>query len=162
MSITRWPAGRIAAMCLASALALANASTAVAGDGKLTYARLYPGPDGVSHFSTETLDFVPAGVPGVEAALAVHRLGDVKEAMLARLRAGATEDWHTAPRRQFMFCLRGIVEVTAGDGEKRRLRPGEFLLLEDVTGKGHRTHAAGSVDHVALAIPLPADSPAIN
>jgi hypothetical protein len=37
---------------------------------------------------------------------------------------------------------------------ERLLRPGEFLLLEDVTGKGHRTHAAGPDDHVALAIPV--------
>jgi quercetin dioxygenase-like cupin family protein len=152
----------MAAACLATALALPAASTALAGDAKLTYARLYPGPDGISHFATETLDFVPVGVPGVESVLTVHRLGDVSGAMVARLKAGATEDWHVAPRRQFMFCLRGTVEVTAGDGEKRRLRPGEFLLLEDVTGKGHRTHAAGPDDHVALAIPLRADPPASN
>ncbi len=156
MSITRLPAGRIAATCLATALALAGIPTALAEGAKLTYLRLYPGPDGVSHFSTETVDFVPAGVPGVESVLAVHPLGDAKGAMVARLKAGATEDWHVAPRRQFMFCLRGVVEVTAGDGEKRRLRPGEFLLLEDVTGKGHRTHAAGAVDHVALALPAEA------
>jgi quercetin dioxygenase-like cupin family protein len=121
---------------------------------ELSYVRLYPGPDGISHFANASLDFVPLGVAGVEAVLGVHRIGDVRGVMLARLKAGATEDWHPAPRRQFMFCLRGIVEVPAGDGEKRRLRPGEFLLLEDVTGKGHRTHAAGPEDHVALAIPV--------
>jgi len=118
------------------------------------YLRLTPGPDGVSHFSTSTFGFVPIGVHGVEAVLAVHRIGDVRGAMLARLAAGATEDWHPAPRRQFMFCLRGIVEVTAGDGETRRITPGGCVLLEDTTGQGHRTHAVGPEDHVALAIPV--------
>jgi quercetin dioxygenase-like cupin family protein len=135
------------------ALAAEETAMSTATD-ELSYVRLYPGADGVSHFAKASLNFVPLGVPGVEAVLSAHRLGDVRGAMLARLKAGATEDWHPAPRRQFMFCLRGIVEVTAGDGETRRLRPGEFLLLEDVTGKGHRTHAAGPDDHVALAIPV--------
>jgi quercetin dioxygenase-like cupin family protein len=154
MSTARMHAIHISALCLVAALAVAGVTTASAAGEPLAYVRLYPGADGVSHFSRESLDFVPAGVPGVESVLAVHRLGDVKGAMIARLKAGATEDWHTAPRRQLMFCLHGIVEVTAGDGEIRRLRPGEFLLLEDVTGKGHRTHAAGPDDHVALAIPV--------
>ena len=122
----------------------------------LAYLRLYAGPDGVSHFAVEHFDFVPIGVQGVEAMLAVHRLGDVPGAMLARLKAGATEDWHTAPRRQFMVCVQGLVEVTAGDGTVRRIHPGEMVLLEDLTGRGHRTHAVGSVDHVALALPQPA------
>jgi hypothetical protein len=121
---------------------------------ELSYARLYPGPDGISHFSSETLGFVPIGVSGIEAVLAVHRIGDVRGVMFARLTAGATEDWHPAPRRQFMVCVRGIVEVTAGDGEQRRITPGGIVLLEDVTGQGHRTHAVGPEDHVALAIPV--------
>ncbi|MGH8240619.1 MAG: hypothetical protein ACREXP_26885 [Steroidobacteraceae bacterium] len=60
-------------------------------------------------------------------------------------------------RRQLMVCLRGIVEVTAADGQKRRITPGQFVLLEDLTGKGHITHSAGAEDHVAFAVPL-ADS----
>jgi uncharacterized cupin superfamily protein len=54
-----------------------------------------------------------------------------------------------------MVCVRGVVEITAGDGQKRRLAPGQFMLLEDTTGKGHVTHATGPEDHVALAVPVP-------
>ena len=127
---------------------------------KLTYSRLYTSADGNSHFAEEELPLAKSGSPGAEGSLAVNRLGDVKGAMVASLPAGATEDWHVAPRRQFMFCLRGIVEVTTGDGQKRRIVPGEFLLLEDLTGKGHITHSAGTEDHVALAIPVPDGVPA--
>ena len=56
-----------------------------------------------------------------------------------------------------MICIRGIVEVTAGDGEKRRATPGQFILLEDLTGKGHITHSVGPEDHVALAFPIADD-----
>jgi quercetin dioxygenase-like cupin family protein len=123
---------------------------------ELSYARLYPGPDGISHFANVKMEFVPLGAAGVEAVLGVHSVGDVRGVAFLRLKAGTTEDWHTAPRRQFMVCIGGLVEVTAGDGEKRQIRPGGILLLEDVTGKGHLTHAVGPDDHVALAIPVAA------
>lgn len=127
---------------------------------KLTYTRLYTGPDGVSHFADETLLLSALGNEGIQAALAVSRIGDVRGATFASLKAGTTEDWHPAPRRQLMVCLRGIVEVTAADGEKRRLTPGQFILLEDTSGKGHITHASGTEDHVALAVPVPDTFPA--
>jgi hypothetical protein len=43
------------------------------------------------------------------------------------------------------------------DGEKRRVLPGQFVLLEDTSGKGHITHAVGTEDHVALAFPIADD-----
>jgi quercetin dioxygenase-like cupin family protein len=136
--------------------------TAVAADtpatGTLSFSRLYTGPDGVSHWADETLPLAARGTQGIEAMMASASIGDIKGAMTLMLKAGQTEDWHPAPRRQFMFCLRGLVEVTAGDGQKRRLKPGEFALLEDTSGKGHVTHAAGKEDHVALALPVPANA----
>ena len=159
-----------AAVCFVASLLAGNTTThasdgdkpsAPSGAGRLAYVRLYSGADGVSHFADETLTLAPqSSGQGVEATLAVNRIGDVKGAMFALLKAGATEDWHTAPRRQFMLCLRGIVEITAADGTKRRMKPGQFMLLEDTTGKGHITHSAGAEDHVALAIPVPAGVPA--
>ena len=95
----------------------------------------------------------------MEERLFINRLGDLKGVMFAKLKAGADEDWHVAPRRQFMLCVRGLVEITAGDGQKRRMKPGQFMLLEDVSGQGHRTHALGREDHVALALPVPEGVP---
>jgi hypothetical protein len=130
------------------------------GEGQVAYTRLYAGPDGVSHFSGEEL--ILARVPGGQGleALAVNRIGDAKGVTFAQLKAGATEDWHVAPQRILMLCVQGEVEITAGDGQKRRLRPGQLMLLEDTTGKGHITHAVGPHDHVALAIPVPEGVPA--
>jgi hypothetical protein len=121
----------------------------------LSFSRLYIGPDGVSHWADETLHLASRGTGGLEGLMATAQIGDVKGAFVAMLKSGATEDWHVAPRRQFRVCLRGIAEVTAGDGQVRRLKPGEFALLEDLSGKGHITHSAGKDDHVALALPVP-------
>ena len=122
--------------------------------GKLSFVRLYTSADGNSHFADETVDLAPLGTGGIEGTLLASRLGDVKNAMILALKAGRTEAYHIAPRRQIMFCLRGIAEITAGDGEKRQILPGQFMLLEDTSGKGHITHAVSSDDHVALAFPL--------
>ena len=112
----------------------------MAATAAVSFIRLYTDANGVSHFSKETLPLAPvAGGQGMEANLAVSRIGDVKGVMFAQLKAGATEDWHIAPRRQFMVCVRGIVEITASDGQKERMIPGQFMLLEDTTGKGHRS-----------------------
>jgi hypothetical protein len=121
----------------------------------LSYVRLYADALGVSHFADEQLPLTPAGSrPDPEGRLSVFRLGDLKGVLFARLKAGAFEEWHVAPRRQFMLCVHGIVEITAGDGQKRRMKPGQIMLLEDLTGRGHTTRALGKEDHVALALPV--------
>lgn len=155
----------VAALSLVAAFATTHLLAADTGkpamtqpaSGKLTFVRLYTTPDGNSHFADETIELKPLGTGGIEGQLAASRIGDVKGAMFLALKAGATEPYHIAPRRQFMICLRGIVEVTAGDGEKRRASPGQFILLEDTSGKGHITHAVGTEDHVALAFPIADD-----
>ena len=124
---------------------------------KLTFYRLYTSADGNSHFMDDAIELKALNGKGPEADLKAASVGDVKNAMFLALKAGKTEDYHIAPRRQFMLCVRGIVEVIAGDGEKRRILPGQFVLLEDTKGKGHITHSVGPEDHVALAFPLADD-----
>jgi hypothetical protein len=46
-------------------------------------------------------------------------------------------DYHVAPRRQFVVNLTGSVSLESSTGETRVLGPGEVLLAEDTTGKGH-------------------------
>jgi hypothetical protein len=50
-------------------------------------------------------------------------------------------DWHTAPRRQYIINLDAGVEITASDGESRKIGAVEVLLVEDITGKGHLSKA---------------------
>ena len=50
-------------------------------------------------------------------------------------------DWHPAPRRQYIINLDAGVEITASDGEARKIGAGEVTLVEDTTGKGHLSKA---------------------
>ena len=50
-------------------------------------------------------------------------------------------DWHPAPRRQYIINLDAGVQITASDGESRRIGAGEVLLVEDTHGKGHLSKA---------------------
>jgi hypothetical protein len=112
---------------------------------------LYSDANGVSHFRDEALSI------GVSAAgPAQLALSQAPGAVLLALKRGAKEDWHRAPRRMYLIALKGMSEVTAGDGSVRRFGPGSLLLMDDTTGKGHITRAVGSEDHVALTVPAPA------
>ena len=50
-------------------------------------------------------------------------------------------DWHPAPRRQYIINLDAGVQITASDGETRRIDAGEVILVEDTRGKGHLSKA---------------------
>jgi quercetin dioxygenase-like cupin family protein len=50
-------------------------------------------------------------------------------------------DWHNAPRRQYIINLDAGVEITASDGEARKIGAGEVVLVEDTRGKGHLSKA---------------------
>lgn len=47
--------------------------------------------------------------------------------------------WHTAPHKQYIIYLEGKVLVEASGGESRVFKPGDILLANDLSGKGHIT-----------------------
>lgn len=48
-------------------------------------------------------------------------------------------DFHNAPQKQYIILLDGEIEIETSLGEKRLFGAGKILLVEDTTGKGHRT-----------------------
>ena len=117
----------------------------------LKYMRLYSDDKGISHFKEERLLMKE---DATRASRNVQQIEGAKGATLLRLKPGTVETWHRAPRRQYLFVVAGRSEVTAGDGEKRELGPGDRMLMDDTTGQGHITRVLGQEDHVALFIPL--------
>ena len=65
-----------------------------------------------------------------------------------------TVDWHPAPRRQYVINLDATAHITAGDGEIRVIGPGEVLLVEDTTGKGHITQYVGGAMRRSIFVAL--------
>ena len=111
------------------------------------FVRIYTGDDGESHFEdlTGRLD---GGEFGPTEALAATSV------FFSRQRPGYTGDWHTAPRRQYVIGLIGEVEIVTGDGSAIRFKPGDVLLAEDLTGRGHTTRVVGDSIRVSAMVPL--------
>ena len=89
--------------------------------------RVYTGEDEQSHF--EELD-----LPDEESFQYALKEG---EALI--FRRDSMKGWHNPPRRQYVILLEGATEVGISDGTKKVFRPGDILLMEDMTGPGHTT-----------------------
>jgi hypothetical protein len=63
-------------------------------------------------------------------------------------------DWHPAPRRQYIVNLDAGVRITASDGESRVIGPGEVILVEDTTGKGHLSKAVDGALRHCIFVPI--------
>ncbi len=106
--------------------------------------RIYTGADDQTHF--EDLD------TDTFAALAA-KVGE-GPVRVNQTPATSVMDFHNAPRRQYVVLLAGAMEIEIGDGSKRQFGPGDVLVAEDVTGKGHITRSLGDQPRISLAVPL--------
>jgi quercetin dioxygenase-like cupin family protein len=110
--------------------------------------RVYTGPDNQAHAEELELKFTP-GSPAE-----VFKMMQVTGAELHRTAAGSVDDWHRAPRRQYVITLSGRGEIEVAGGKKISVGPGNIDLVEDTTGKGHITRVVGTEDRVTLQLPL--------
>ena len=120
----------------------------------MKYIRLYADDIGESHFEErelvfKSIDFAPPAPP-----LDISTLGEVESCSILRAAPGWVGDWHPAPFRQLHFYLSGEVEAEVSDGEKRRIQAGEFALVEDISGKGHRSRAISSSEVLIAVVKL--------
>ena len=86
--------------------------------------RVYSGSDGESHFEDLTAD---------QFAEIANRKGS-GEIMLNQRQSPTEEDYHNAPRLQYVVNLQGDSEYEVSDGTRKRLRPGDILVAEDIEG----------------------------
>jgi hypothetical protein len=96
--------------------------------------RVYADEQGESHFAERDFALKDAGPIGhlserIPAKAVIFRTNE----------PGYDYDWHTAPERQFIVMLDGKIEIEISDGARRTFAGGEVLLMEDTTGKGHRS-----------------------
>ena len=119
------------------------------------YVRLFSDDHGESHFeevevALQPVDFAPPAPPLHVAALFPT---------LHCSFVSGPPDWgghvpHPSPRRQLLCNLRGEYDVTASDDTVRHFSPGNVLLLEDTTGKGHTTRIVSDDDMLLVAVAL--------
>ena len=107
--------------------------------------RLYSGDDGQSHFEELRPPMGPVEESPMQAATGIT---------FRSSEPGEFIDFHVAPRRQYVITLAGYVEIGLGDGTLKVLGPGDVMLAEDLTGKGHTTRIVGSETRLSVAVPL--------
>ena len=105
--------------------------------------RLYTGADGQSHFE--------------EMPLAANKkltlLQKTEGIFFREDAANRFQDWHPAPRRQWVIIIKGELEIGLGDGSFTKFGEGDARLVEDTTGKGHTTRV-GKTGCICAYIPL--------
>jgi hypothetical protein len=111
--------------------------------------RLYTGFDGESHFEDVDIPLKNEGNIGrlsesVKATGIIFRETD----------GDYNYDWHNAPCRQFVIMLAGQVEIEIGSGEIRCFGPGDILLAEDTTGRGHISRAEDNQPRKTIFVTL--------
>jgi hypothetical protein len=120
----------------------------------VTVTRLYAGGDGQTHAEQIDVKLAP------NAALERYEQSETMKAtglQFRRWSPGYMNDWHTAPKRQYVITLSGRGEIELIGGQKIRSEPGKVVLAEDLTGKGHITRTLGTEDWITLAVPLAED-----
>jgi hypothetical protein len=120
----------------------------------MRYVQLKAGKAGESHFEQVTLDLSEVDYRPPAPLLFVSHSYRADGLQFVRLPAGWAGESIHPPKAQFLICLKGHLEVTVSDGEKRTFGPGDSVLMEDVDGKGHRTRVKGTEECVAAIIPI--------
>ena len=111
--------------------------------------RLYTGLDGESHFEDIEVPIEDKG--GIIRQSEPLRATGI---IFRETDGDYNYDCHNPPQRQFVIQLEGELEVETGDGTKRRFGLGDILLAEDITGRGHLSHAVNNQPRKAIVVPL--------
>ena len=94
--------------------------------------RIYSGTDGESHLEEIEVPLNDRGSIG-----RISQLEGATGVVFRETDGDYDYDFHNAPRRQYVINLDAAVEIQVGDGTRRVIGPGEILLAEDTTGRGH-------------------------
>jgi hypothetical protein len=112
--------------------------------------RIFTGPDGESHF--EDIEIELDDKRGSDRRQSIPL--KAKEITFIEQDSGYEHDWHNAPCQQFVITLEGMCEIEISGDIKRRFGPGDILLAEDTTGRGHITRVVSTQSRKAIFIPL--------
>jgi hypothetical protein len=111
--------------------------------------RLYADENGNSRFENMIKPLIPAGEIGwLTAPEAVESI------IFRKVIPDYNYDFHQAPARQYIIFLDGEIEIETSLGEIRQFKPGDVLLVEDTTGRGHRSKNLGPAVRKSIFVTL--------
>jgi hypothetical protein len=142
--------GRLVALCFLFVNTEAILMAQKSAPPRVTH--LYTGGDGMSHFERVDVKFSP--VPEQSGARAESEPISVQKSYFVRLSPGFFLDWHNAEARRYVITISGRAELVVTGGQKFVAQPGDLLLAEDLTGKGHTFRVLGGADWVAMFVDM--------
>lgn len=112
--------------------------------------RVYTDKNGDSQFEDMEIPLHAGGEIGL-----LSDPHSVKHIVFREVHPGYDWNYHNAPARQYIILLDGEIEIETSLSEKRIFKGGDVLLMEDVTGKGHRTKNIQQTKRKSIFITLP-------
>jgi hypothetical protein len=115
-----------------------------------TVVRIYSDEKGDSHFEDVSVPLLDKGKVGK-----LSEAVEAKEVIFREVEPTYDWDFHTAPQKQFIILLDGEIEIETSLQQKRKFSGGDVLLVEDTTGKGHRTKNLHPAKRRSIFITIP-------
>jgi hypothetical protein len=115
----------------------------------MQYTRIYADEAGQSHFEDVEISLTDNGNIGfLSDSIAVSSV------QFRENKANYNWNFHTAPAKQFIILLGGSIEIATSLGELRTFKAGEIILVEDTTGKGHKTRKIKNAKRKSIIIKI--------
>jgi hypothetical protein len=121
---------------------------------KAKYTRLYTDDLGESHFEELETQLVPSDFAPPSPPLDLSSPIRSQQFAFLGAPAGWQSDWHASSSRNMFVVVSGEWEIQTSDGQVRRFGPNTVLLVEDTSGKGHRSRVVSDAESLAVAIQL--------
>lgn len=109
--------------------------------------KIFSDENGESHFEDLEIPLINQGEIGF-----LSEDIQVKRLQFRTVSADYDYNFHCAPQKQYIVLLDGGVEIETSSGEIRKFRTGEILLVEDTSGKGHKTKNLERKERTSLFI----------
>ncbi len=118
------------------------------------YTRVFTDKNGESHFEDVDVNYSAVNFAPPAPPFNISEFSEAKRFCFGNAPLGWSGDWHPTPKKQYFIYLAGKIEAQVSDGEIRVFGPGSVTLLEDTTGKGHRSKVVGDEEVYGLIIQL--------
>jgi hypothetical protein len=118
------------------------------------YVRLYADSAGESHFEDIQVELSAVELVPPAPLLNLSPFLTAEQMAFLGAPAGWASDWHPSAARNMFVVLSGEWEIQARDGSIRRFAPNDVLLVEDTTGRGHKSQVISNQCSLALLVQL--------
>jgi mannose-6-phosphate isomerase-like protein (cupin superfamily) len=129
-------------------------TSSIAGDDFIPYTCIYADDNGITHFKEDKF-FLYSGYHGDVKTIMQTPMQRAAGFYLFRAIEGWSAEKTTAKRKHFTVILKGEMQISSGDGERRTFKSGDILYLEDMKSHGHNSLNIGQEKLLTLNIALP-------